>query len=71
LLLTSSALSAGNMVDGPWTYRIGSVLFVTPVYSLLLLFFGTVSGKHAYFIKVARRMWARLLPFLFRKPAGS
>ncbi|KAA8491715.1 hypothetical protein FVE85_9762 [Porphyridium purpureum] len=52
----------GNMRDGPWSYRIGSVLAVSPIYSLILLTTGTLAGRHAFFARVVYRMWNRFLP---------
>jgi len=52
----------GSLWDGPWSYRILSLITITPTYSLLLLTFGTLFGRHVYFKRVAKRMWSRLLP---------
>eukprot|EP00052_Salpingoeca_macrocollata_P017081 m.138272 g.138272 ORF g.138272 m.138272 type:complete len:156 (-) comp20259_c0_seq2:53-520(-) len=63
-LLSSVFGLEGTMVDGPWSYRIASVLFVTPVYSVILIVVGTLFGKHAFFLGQVRKIWARLLPGL-------
>lgn len=34
---------------GPWSYRIASLVLMTPMYSALLVIVGTVFGRHAYF----------------------
>ena len=52
----------GSLRDGPNSYRVLSVLLVSPVYSIMLLIIGTLVGQHFYFRKVAMRMWGRLLP---------
>jgi len=56
----------GSLWDGPWSYRIISLLTITPTYSLILITFGTIFGRHVYFKKVAKRMWFRLLPKKYR-----
>ena len=50
---------AGSFKDGPWSYRIVSLIVMMPVYSALLVSFGTLAGKHAFFKKFAIRMWTR------------
>jgi hypothetical protein len=57
------------MREGPWSYRISSVLLVTPVYSVILLTIGTILGKHHFFANVVRRMWSRIIPAL-RRPSA-
>ena len=52
----------GSMRDGPWSYRILTLLLVPPAYSLMLLTIGTAAGRHTYFKRVALRMWGRILP---------
>eukprot|EP00049_Salpingoeca_infusionum_P025970 m.22930 g.22930 ORF g.22930 m.22930 type:complete len:221 (-) comp8434_c0_seq1:151-813(-) len=52
----------GTMKDGPWSYRIFSFLFVTPVYIMILISVGTVFGQQHFFLQVARRMLSRFIP---------
>ncbi|EDQ88469.1 uncharacterized protein MONBRDRAFT_26200 [Monosiga brevicollis MX1] len=59
----------GTLIEGPWSYRIGSFVFVTPIYTVILLSIGFASGQFAFFANVARRMWCRILPGIVAKPA--
>lgn len=52
----------GSLKDGPWSYRALCVLVLMPAYSLLLVSFGTLAGRHHYFKRQALRMWGRILP---------
>lgn len=52
----------GSFRDGPWSYRLISLAVLMPAYSLMLVTFGTIAGRHHYFKRVALRMWGRLLP---------
>lgn len=52
----------GTMSEGPWSYRIGSLLSVTPVYAAVLITFGTLSGRHLYFAKIAQKTIGRMVP---------
>ncbi|KAJ9074909.1 hypothetical protein DSO57_1001894 [Entomophthora muscae] len=52
----------GSLKDGPWSYRLSYVLIGLPTYSAMLLAFGTLSGKGAYFQPIAKRMWTRFIP---------
>ena len=61
-LLSSVLGLQGSMRDGPWSYRILTLLLVPPAYSVMLVTIGTALGRHAYFKRVALRMWGRLLP---------
>ena len=61
-LLTSVLGLQGSMREGPWSYRILTLLLVPPAYSLMLLTIGTAVGRHVYFKRIALRMWGRLLP---------
>jgi len=61
-LLSSVLGLQGSMREGPWSYRILTVLLVPPAYSLMLITIGTAVGRHVYFKRVAMRMWGRLLP---------
>ncbi len=57
----------GTLVDGPWSYRLLCVGVCMPAYSLLLLTFGTLAGRHQYFKRIAMRMWGRFMPLKYRQ----
>lgn len=52
----------GNMIDGPWSYRIISLVAVSPIYAVFLLTFGTLSGRHTFFAMMATKIYGRFLP---------
>ena len=52
----------GNMKDGPWSYRIASVVLVSPIYATFLVFFGTVAGRHRFFAGMASKIFGRFMP---------
>ena len=49
----------GSMKDGPWSYRIASLVIMTPLYSILLVGVGTVFGRHFYFKHFSVKMLSR------------
>lgn len=50
----------GSMVEGPWSYRIGSFVCVSPIYSLILLTVGTVAGRHRFFATMSKQILQRM-----------
>ncbi|GAB5366196.1 hypothetical protein AAMO2058_001124100 [Amorphochlora amoebiformis] len=52
----------GSLKDGPWSYRIGSLLLVSPVYACMLLGIGTLAGRHNFAAKMFKRIMGRFLP---------
>mmetsp|Transcript_4452 Transcript_4452/g.6767 ORF Transcript_4452/g.6767 Transcript_4452/m.6767 type:complete len:167 (+) Transcript_4452:73-573(+) len=60
----------GSFKEGPWSYRIGSLLLVSPMYTLILLLTGSLAGRHNYFAAMARKMWGRFLPAPLAKKVG-
>ena len=52
----------GSFKDGPWSYRIGSFLCITPIYSMILITVGTLSGRHLYFARMTQKMLGRFVP---------
>ena len=52
----------GSLVEGPWSYRILSVLLVSPIYATFLVFFGTLAGRHRFFASMAGKIFNRFLP---------
>jgi hypothetical protein len=49
----------GSLKDGPWSYRICSLVIMTPLYATLLVCVGTVFGRHAYFRHFSVKMFSR------------
>jgi hypothetical protein len=60
-LLNKAGLE-GSMVEGPWSYRIVSILTVSPVYAGMLLTLGTLAGRHTFFANMSRKTINRFLP---------
>jgi hypothetical protein len=56
-----------GFIAGPWTFRVLYFLIMWPMYSMLLLFFGTVFGRGPFFRPFIVKMWSRVLP----KPAAA
>lgn len=52
----------GSLINGPNSYRVMSLLFISPIYALMLTFFGTLTGRHNYFAKMGLRIFGRFLP---------
>eukprot|EP00471_Norrisiella_sphaerica_P000121 CAMPEP_0184481428 /NCGR_PEP_ID=MMETSP0113_2-20130426/2971_1 /TAXON_ID=91329 /ORGANISM="Norrisiella sphaerica, Strain BC52" /LENGTH=276 /DNA_ID=CAMNT_0026860547 /DNA_START=69 /DNA_END=899 /DNA_ORIENTATION=- len=52
----------GSLKDGPWSYRIGSLLLVSPVYACVFLGVGTLAGRHNYAARMFQRIMGRFLP---------
>ena len=61
----------GNMRDGPWSYRITSILAVSPIYATLLVTFGTLAGRHRFFAYMANKIFCRFLPGSVMERVGS
>mmetsp|Transcript_18343 Transcript_18343/g.25872 ORF Transcript_18343/g.25872 Transcript_18343/m.25872 type:complete len:191 (+) Transcript_18343:283-855(+) len=49
----------GSLKDGPWSYRICSIVIMTPMYATLLVMVGTCFGRHFYFRHFAVKMFSR------------
>ena len=52
----------GNMRDGPWNYRIISLVAVSPIYACMLVTFGTLAGRHRFFKEMAGKIVGRMMP---------
>jgi len=52
----------GSLRDGPNSYRLISILSVTPIYATILFTLGTLSGRHAYFAGQWRKILNRFVP---------
>lgn len=53
----------GSLWAGPWSYRGVYVVVGPPVYSLVVLFAGSIVGQHVYFRRRVFGFWGRLLPW--------
>ena len=49
----------GSMMDGPNSYRLLSVMTVTPIYTVILITLGTLVGRHTFFASQGVRMLNR------------
>lgn len=56
----------GSLKDGPWSYRIISLVVVSPFYAWFLVTFGTIAGRHLYFANMAAKIFGRFLPSAMR-----
>ena len=52
----------GSLIDGPNSYRVMSLLCISPVYALLLGTLGTLAGRHNFFVGMAVKIMGRFLP---------
>ena len=52
----------GSMREGPWSYRITSLVAVSPIYASLLVTFGTLAGRHRFFAYMATKIFGRFVP---------
>ena len=49
----------GSFRDGPWSYRICSLVIMSPIYAVLLVGVGTVFGRHFYFRRFSIKIISR------------
>ena len=52
----------GSMIEGPNSYRVASVLLISPMYASILLILGTIGGRHLFFAKMAHKIYSRFIP---------
>ena len=52
----------GSFTEGPNSYRIASLVIVSPFYAAILLAIGTLSGRHNYFAKMSFKILGRFFP---------
>lgn len=52
----------GSMREGPWSYRIGSIFAVSPIYACVLFAVGTAAGRHNFFAAMSRKILSRFIP---------
>ncbi len=57
----------GSLIDGPNSYRVFSLLFISPFYAITLLAVGTAFGRHIYFAKMSKKILGRFLPSSLRE----
>ena len=57
--LRSSLPLSLNTYAGPWSYRICSLVIMTPMYAAMLVMVGTIFGRHAYFRHFSVKMFSR------------
>ena len=50
------------MREGPWSYRIGSLIIVSPIYSCMLVTIGTLAGRHVFFARMSHKIMGRFVP---------
>lgn len=52
----------GTLIDGPWSYRIASILIISPIYACILVTLGTLCGRHIFFANMGRKIIGRFMP---------
>ena len=52
----------GSLYEGPNSYRVLSIVLVSPIYACILVTIGTLSGRHSYFANMARKIIGRFIP---------
>ena len=52
----------GSLYEGPNSYRVLSIILVSPIYACLLVTFGTLSGRHSFFANMAGKIMGRFIP---------
>jgi len=53
----------GSLIEGPNSYRVASLVVVSPIYASMLVTIGTLAGRHRFFGSMASRILSR---FVFR-----
>ena len=49
----------GSFKEGPWSYRLCSIIIMSPIYASLLVLVGTAFGRHAYFRHFSVKIFSR------------
>eukprot|EP01038_Epipyxis_sp_PR26KG_P007510 gene7510-10232_t len=52
----------GSLMEGPNSYRVLSLLLVSPIYSLLLFSIGTICGRHNFVSQMSKKILNRFIP---------
>lgn len=54
----------GSLWEGPNSYRVISIVCVSPVYAIILGVAGTLAGRHPFFSKMSYKILNRFIPKL-------
>jgi hypothetical protein len=57
----------GTWKDGPNSYRLSSILLISPIYSMILISIGTIAGRHRFFATMGVKILGRMLPDKLKK----
>lgn len=57
----------GSMTEGPNSYRVLSLLTISPIYSVLLITFGTLAGRHLFFAGMGKKILGRFVPGSYKE----
>jgi len=60
--LLNKAGIKGSFAEGPWSYRILSLTLVSPIYAMILITLGTISGRHNFFASMGIKILKRFVP---------
>jgi len=52
----------GSLVEGPNSYRVLSIVLISPAYACLLMVVGTLAGRHTFFANMSRKILGRFFP---------
>lgn len=52
----------GSLIEGPNSYRVVSLLCLSPIYAVMLGTIGTLAGRHPFFAKMSTKILGRFLP---------
>ena len=52
----------GSWVEGPNSYRVSSLVLISPIYSMILITLGTLAGRHRFFATMGVKIMGRFLP---------
>ena len=50
------------MTEGPNSYRVLSILLISPAYACMLMAIGTLAGRHVFFATMSRKLLGRFIP---------
>lgn len=57
----------GSLLEGPNSYRVVSLLSISPIYAMMLTVIGTLAGRHSFFAGMAWKIFRRFIPCSFSK----
>eukprot|EP01039_Chlorochromonas_danica_P008914 gene8914-9832_t len=57
----------GSLIEGPNSYRIVSLLCISPIYAVMLTMVGTLAGRHSFFAGMAMKIARRFIPCSFSR----